>query len=66
MTSHGPDLATWQAASAATLAPQKLDDTMAFMFESRLAYLPTQQALQMATLQADYHAAWAGFPKARL
>ena len=66
MTSHGPDRATWEAASAADLAPSKIEDTMAFMFESRRAYIPTRQALDADTLQRDYDAAWSGFDKAKL
>jgi homogentisate 1,2-dioxygenase len=64
MAGHGPDLASWQAASAAELKPQKLDDTLAFMVESCWPYRPTQYALDQA--QPDYDAAWAGFPKAQL
>jgi len=34
MTGHGPDAATFETASNATLAPHKLDKTLAFMFDS--------------------------------
>ncbi|MGI4877404.1 MAG: homogentisate 1,2-dioxygenase, partial [Janthinobacterium lividum] len=64
MAGHGPDLSTWQAASAAELAPRKLDATMAFMVESCWPFRPTRFALDRA--QPDYDAAWAGFPKAVL
>src|SRR6202034_866851 len=43
--SHGPDSGTYAKASAAELAPQKLDGTLAFMFESRWTILPTRQAM---------------------
>ncbi len=66
MTSHGPDLASWKKASEAELKPHRIDDTTAFMFESRRAYLPTRQALEADTLQADYDECWQGFPKADL
>ena len=64
MAGHGPDLASWQAASAAELKPQKLDDSLAFMVESCWPYRPSQFALDHA--QPDYDEAWAGFPKAKL
>ena len=38
MSGHGPDAATFERASRAELVPQKLDDTLAFMFESRYVY----------------------------
>ncbi|MBC7986586.1 MAG: homogentisate 1,2-dioxygenase [Sphingomonadaceae bacterium] len=66
MTSHGPDLETWRGASAAELKPHKTEGTMAFMFESRRVYVPTDQALKSDALQADYDECWQGFPKADL
>lgn len=66
MSAHGPDLATTQAAMAATLAPHRVADTMAFMFESNLPIRPARQALESAALQPGYDACWQGFPKARL
>ncbi|HZW59544.1 MAG TPA: homogentisate 1,2-dioxygenase [Woeseiaceae bacterium] len=63
MTPHGPDAATVAAASAATLEPQKLDDTMAFMFESRYVMEPTAFAMQSEALQTDYTRCWQGIPK---
>jgi len=64
MNGHGPDVATWRAASTATLQPTKLDGTMAFMIESCWAFAPTRFAAAHA--QPDYDAAWADFPKAVL
>lgn len=64
MAGHGPDVATWRAASEAELKPHKLEGTMAFMVESCWPFRPTTLALQHA--QPDYDAAWEGFPKARL
>jgi homogentisate 1,2-dioxygenase len=66
MAGHGPDVASWDAASNATLAPHKIDGTMAFMVESCWPYRPTRHALAAAELQADYDQVWGGFPKARL
>ncbi|MFA6122872.1 homogentisate 1,2-dioxygenase [Sphingomonas sp.] len=66
MSGHGPDVASWQGAGTADLAPQKLTDTMAFMIESRWVFQPTDFALETAALDSDYDAAWGGFPKAVL
>lgn len=66
MTAHGPDAASHAAATSASLQPHKIDNTMAFMFESRLPLVPTDWAMTTPTLQADYDAAWTGFAKARL
>ncbi|HEX8388007.1 MAG TPA: homogentisate 1,2-dioxygenase [Sphingomonas sp.] len=64
MAGHGPDVASWQGASAAELKPHKIDGTMAFMVESCWAYRPTAWALERA--QPDYDQAWMPFPKAKL
>ena len=62
MNAHGPDAASWAAASAAELKPHKIDGTMAFMVESCWPFRPTGHAAR--TAQPDYDAAWSGFPKA--
>jgi homogentisate 1,2-dioxygenase len=64
MSGHGPDVASWKAASEAELKPVKLDSTMAFMVESCWPFMPTRFALDRA--QPDYDEAWADFPKAIL
>jgi homogentisate 1,2-dioxygenase len=64
MAGHGPDSASWKAASEAELKPHKIDGTMAFMVESCWPYRPTRFALEHA--QPDYDEAWEGFPKAEL
>lgn len=66
MSAHGPDRAAHEAATNAKLTPSKLEDTMAFMLESRRPFTPTRQALESPLLQPDYDACWAGFPKARV
>jgi homogentisate 1,2-dioxygenase len=66
MNAHGPDRASYEKAIAAELAPQKLDDTLAFMFETRWVIAPTKQALDSASLQQDYDTHWAQFTKANL
>ncbi|QQG35263.1 MAG: homogentisate 1,2-dioxygenase [Micavibrio aeruginosavorus] len=63
MSGHGPDAAVVEKAMSADLKPQKLDRTMAFMFESRYIFRPTQQALKAKTLQKDYYIAWQGIKK---
>jgi homogentisate 1,2-dioxygenase len=64
MAGHGPDLASWQAASAAELKPHKIEGTMAFMVETCWPYRPTRFALDHA--QGDYDNAWGGFPKGKV
>jgi len=61
MTGHGPDAATFEKASNADLSrPDVIEDTMAFMFETRAVIRPTAQALAAAHRQRDYQACWAG------
>ena len=62
MSAHGPDLDTWRRASQATLEPHRIEDTMAFMFETRAVLRPTRWALEGGLLQSGYDQAWAGFP----
>lgn len=66
MSGHGPDHASYARAVAADLGPHKLEDTLAFMFETRWVIAPTAFASHSATLDTDYDACWAGFPKAKL
>jgi homogentisate 1,2-dioxygenase len=66
MAGHGPDVASWRAASEAELKPHKIEGTMAFMVESCWPFRPTRYALGCDALQKDYDSAWGGFPKARL
>ena len=63
MSAHGPDAETTQRAMAAELKPHKIDDTMAFMFESSAVIQPTKAAMESAQLQPDYDAVWKGLPK---
>lgn len=64
MSAHGPDAASYEKAIRADLAPQKLEDTLAFMFESRGVLHPTRWALDAPHLQPDYDACWNGFQPA--
>ncbi len=61
--SHGPDADTYAKASTAELKPQKLDGTLAFMFESRWTILPTKQAMDASFRQRDYDAVWSGLTR---
>jgi homogentisate 1,2-dioxygenase len=63
MTAHGPDVATWEKASAAKLEPHKITDTLAFMWESRYVFRPTKFAMTARELQKNYDAVWSGFRK---
>ena len=60
MVPHGPDEEAFDKASHADLKPQKLDNTLAFMFESRYRFIPTAFALQSPALDTDYADCWAG------
>jgi homogentisate 1,2-dioxygenase len=66
MNGHGPDTATVARASQVELKPQKIDNTLAFMFESRWVLQPTAYAMSSPQLQNDYDDCWRGFPKAQL
>jgi homogentisate 1,2-dioxygenase len=66
MNAHGPDRASYDKAVAADLAPHKLTDTLAFMFETRWVIAATNAALASPALQPDYDAAWSKFAKAKL
>jgi homogentisate 1,2-dioxygenase len=64
MCGHGPDAATFERASEAdTSRPQRLSNTMAFMFETRAPIGPTRYALELPQLQRDYARCWDGLPK---
>jgi homogentisate 1,2-dioxygenase len=58
MSGHGPDAATYEKAIKAELKPQYLDDTLAFMFETRFVCHPTEFALKSAQLQHEYYRCW--------
>jgi homogentisate 1,2-dioxygenase len=60
---HGPDAETHAKASAAALQPQRLDDTLAFMFETRWVVVPTRHAMDAAHRQQDYDEVWSGLQR---
>jgi homogentisate 1,2-dioxygenase len=63
MSAHGPDVTSFEKASSAELFPQKLEQTLAFMFETRLPIRPTRLALESPQLQNNYIECWQGFKK---
>lgn len=62
-SAHGPDAGTYEKASQAELAPVKLKDTLAFMFECRSPYMVTDFAMTEEFLQNDYQDCWQDFKK---
>jgi homogentisate 1,2-dioxygenase len=65
-SAHGPDVATFAKASAEELTPSYQGNTLAFMFESRYAFEPTEVAMTTPLLQDNYDAAWNGFASAKV
>ncbi len=67
MLPHGPDAFGFEKATQADLQPVKLDNTMAFMFETRYAQRVSKYASGLPGLQDDYADCWQGlnrqFPK---
>ena len=66
MMGHGPDAASWTAASTRELKPEYLSGTMAFVLESAVPFIATSKALGSAARQAGYEGAWSGFKRATL
>ena len=60
---HGPDLETFDLATSAHLEPVKLENTLSFMFETRLALTVTDTAYHCAHRQTDYDASWSGISR---
>ncbi|MFD7441088.1 homogentisate 1,2-dioxygenase [Streptomyces sp. NPDC059909] len=63
MSAHGPDRETFDRASAAELRPQKIDDGLAFMFETRWPVTATAQAANAGHLQKGYDDVWQGLER---
>jgi homogentisate 1,2-dioxygenase len=61
--SHGNDAQTFEKASTAELVPQKLVDTLAFMFETRWTVRLTRHAWEASFRQPDYDRVWAGLKR---
>jgi homogentisate 1,2-dioxygenase len=63
MLPHGPDGDAFRRASSIELQPVKLENTLAFMFESRFRQRVTKYAAAIETRQDDYIDCWAGLKK---
>lgn len=63
MSGHGPDGAVVDKAMTVDLKPVKIENSLAFMFESRYILRPTKAALASKTLQKDYFHVWRGIKK---
>ncbi len=63
MSAHGPDLITHERSSSERLLPRKIENTLAFMWESRYVFRPTKFAMNARELQKDYDRVWDGFRK---
>jgi homogentisate 1,2-dioxygenase len=58
MSAHGPDANSFAKSTEAELKPEHYQGTLAFMFESRYVWQPTEFALQATFLQKDYLECW--------
>ena len=62
-SSHGPDLEGFEKATNADLKPNKQENTLAFMFETRHLLRPTEFAMETEALQKNYYECWQGLKK---
>ncbi|MGB6117586.1 MAG: homogentisate 1,2-dioxygenase [Mesorhizobium sp.] len=63
MLAHGPDAFGFDKATRTELKPVKLDNTMAFMFETRFPQMLTRFASETTALQDDYADCWSGLKR---
>jgi homogentisate 1,2-dioxygenase len=63
MSAHGPDRETFDRASAAELKPQKVDDGLAFMFETRWPVTLAPGAADAEFRQRGYDDVWRGLER---
>jgi homogentisate 1,2-dioxygenase len=63
MLPHGPDTEAFEKASTVELKPHKLENTLAFMFETRFPQRVTRFAAESPELQPDYADCWRGLAK---
>jgi homogentisate 1,2-dioxygenase len=66
MSPHGPDVQSYNKAINAELKPEKYENTMAFMIESRYPYGITRYGEDKDLLDSDYVKCWSGFKKENL
>jgi homogentisate 1,2-dioxygenase len=62
-SAHGPDAATFERATTAQLAPHRIENSLAFMFETRNIVQLTKWALETPARQADYVDCWRDMKK---
>jgi homogentisate 1,2-dioxygenase len=60
---HGPDIATFERAREASLAPVKLENSIVFMIESRYPLQVTAAGFDAPERQTDYVGSWRTFKK---
>ena len=60
---HGPDSEAFEKASTKVLEPEKLEGTMAFMFETRYAQDPTEFASNLSFVETGYPDCWNGLER---
>jgi len=63
MLPHGPDASTFEKASNENLEPQKIENTLAFMFETRFPQHVTEFASKSKQLQKNYIDCWKDIKK---
>ena len=63
MSPHGPEAAVFDKASQMDLKPERYDNTLAFMLESRWLIQPTPWAMETSLRQGDYTRCWDGLKK---
>ena len=63
MLPHGPDMEAFEKATKAELRPQKMENTMSFMFETRFPQHLTYFAATDQSLQKDYIDCWKSLKK---
>ncbi len=63
MIPHGPAPEIFEAASAHDMSPQRVDDGISFMLESRHPYRVTDHAMTGPGLQRDYPGTWQGLKR---
>lgn len=63
MSPHGPEAAVFDKASQVDLKPERYDNTLAFMLESRWLIQPTPWAMETSLRQGGYTRCWDGLEK---
>ncbi len=63
MSPHGPEAAVVEKSTKAKLKPERYENNLAFMFESRYIIQATQAALESPALEKNYYRCWQGLKK---